>query len=287
MKNGVVIVKRKGFYGPMVHAMIQASKELDFNVKSRKDLLSGYDNLILFDNKLSRVDKPLRSPSSANISWWMNDLRCVSDLGSHRKINHLNNIFLCNNEYVDDYRKAFSVPVYYMPQCGHEYESFTGRNFKESVVFIGNLGSPKYHNNRASIINRLAPLKVKHICGEKTTLDMGYIYKHTPISLSISLPVEGYSSNRLYNIIASKGFALVAYYPGIELQFKNHEHLVWFKSPDEAFKLAKKYIQDRKARNKIAANGYKLFLEKHMAKHRIQNMLDIMNGKTESFYGYL
>lgn len=288
MKNAVVVRKGKNLYAPMADAMKKACEELDVNFKNRREILNNYDNLLLFDNKISRVNKPLKVKNKAKMAWWMNDLRSVDELCFPHELNaDIGSIFLCNRQHIDEYKERFKLPVYYMPQHGHELPTFAGRDFGGNIVFIGKVKGCIYHSNRENIIKRLWNLGVKHIQMERFTIDMGYIYKTTPISLSVSLPVEEYNSNRLYNIIASQGFALTAYCPGLEKQFENHKHIVWFKSVDEAYSLAKYYLKHKKDRNKIAANGHKLFLEKHRAKHRLQNIFDIMEGRTESFYGYL
>jgi spore maturation protein CgeB len=77
------------------------------------------------------------------------------------------------------------------------------------------------------------------------------------------------------------------YYPGIKNQFENGKHLVWFKDEKEAEDLARYYLKNKKERVEIARQGNLLYRAKHKAEHRINNMLDIMQGDTDKFYGYL
>jgi len=283
----VVLSQKKSIYAPMADAILKTSSILNYDVKFYGDDLSEYKNIIIFDNCISRINSSLNGENYSNLAWWMNDLRSIDDLRTESIHPALTHIFLCNKEYLQDYNESFNVPVSYMPQCGHEfYRTNKETEIKNSIIFIGNLTKKQYHYNRKDIINTLSDLGLWMLSGKKTTYSTNYIYKNTPISLAISLPYQEYTSNRLYNILASEGFALTLYYPGIEKQFTNHEHLVWFKSPEEAKELAKYYLSHIKERKKIAKKGHQLYLKKHRMVHRIQNMYDIMNNKTNDFYGY-
>lgn len=290
-KLAFVISKNKPYYGPMVDAAYRASKKMGFDFLSLDDDLRGYEQIIVFD---SRFRKPLKRSSFAKVGWWMNDLRLSQNLSKNCKYfvsDNATHIFLCNEGYKKDYEDAFGIPVYYMPQCGLEFKETKERDVDWDILFIGkhDINAKRYHRNRKEIIDKIEDIDgytLKIIGNEGTTPDQRYLYHHTPINISISLPVTKYTSNRLYNILASKGFALTLYFPGIEKLFENRKHLVWFDSPREARELSEYYINHEQERREIAENGHRLFLEKHRAKHRIQNMFDIMNNKTNEFYGY-
>jgi spore maturation protein CgeB len=94
--------------------------------------------------------------------------------------------------------------------------------------------------------------------------------------LAISPQYIGYTSNRLYNILASGGFCLTLWFPGIEDLFENKKHLVWFKTPEEAVKLARYYMEHPLEREKIAKQGHKEYLSKHTAQKRLDYMFDIL-----------
>lgn len=286
MNLAVIFSQRKKQYGPIADAILKASNSMGFDVKFYGDDLRGYENIIIFDTKIKRIRQHIQCDREAKVGWWYNDLRSPNLFPSYR-LNQITHIFLCNREYIEGYSNKFNKKVYYMPQCGHELDVSEGRNFDSDVVFIGNLTHIDYHYNRNEVLDLIKErVGLKHIKGERTTYDQGYIYKKTPISLSISLPMKGYTSNRLFNILASGGFALVRHYPGIEDLFINRRHIVWFKTPQQALKLTKEYLNDKEERKRISQEGYNIFKKKHKAEHRIRNMVDIMNGKTEDFYGF-
>jgi len=76
-------------------------------------------------------------------------------------------------------------------------------------------------------------------------------------------------------------------FPGIELFAGNKEHLLWFEDYNEMFELVDFYVKNDKERRKIGDNAQALARSKHTTVHRFQNMIDILEGKTEKFYGFL
>jgi spore maturation protein CgeB len=133
----------------------------------------------------------------------------------------------------------------------------------------------RFHDNRVPVISEIQKeFKVRVISKEGLTKDQKWLYFASPISLSISLPVPGYTSNRLYNILSSEGFALVNWFPGISELFENEKHLVWFKSPEEARELVRFYLDRPYERDRIREEGHRLYVEKHTGAARIDAMLE-------------
>lgn len=288
MNLAVVFSKKKNRYGPIATSIIAASRKLDFSIRLQGDDLRGFKNIIFFDNKLNRLQQKITCDLDAKVGWWMCDYRPVKDFKVEGKIaSEFTNIFLCSTQLIPEYKKQFNLPVHYMPQCGHSFEDSSVRRHFKNIVFIGSVVHPKYHINRLEYLIALKRFGLSHIYKDRTSYDMSDIYSKVPISLSISMPFRGYTSNRLYNILAAGGFAFSLYYPEMELQFENKKHLVWFNSEQEAKELATYYLNKPKERAKIARAGANLFWEKHTAEHRIKNMIDIMEGRTEKYYGYL
>lgn len=67
--------------------------------------------------------------------------------------------------------------------------------------------------------------------------------------------VELYFSNRTFLTLASGGFHLTHYVPGLEAMFENHRHLVWFDSDDECLSLIDHYLRRPRERQAIAREG--------------------------------
>lgn len=67
--------------------------------------------------------------------------------------------------------------------------------------------------------------------------------------------VERYFSNRTFLTLASGGFHLTRYVPGLEHMFENHRHLVWFGSDSECLELIDHYLRRPRERRIIARQG--------------------------------
>ena len=65
-----------------------------------------------------------------------------------------------------------------------------------------------------------------------------------------------YFSNRTWLTLGCGGFLLTRYIPGLEEFFTNHEHLVWFRSTQEALELIDHYLKRDGERERIARAGY-------------------------------
>lgn len=241
--------------------------------------IDNYDYAFLYHNNPSII--PYRE-TKCKIGWWMNDLRPPLDIKTPNI--HFDNIFLCNTHFIEDYKKAFDTKVSYMPQTGIWEKMVEGRAIENDCVFLGNHSS-KYHVNRVEILKNIKDLA--WIKGDCFTPDSVWLYRKTPISIAVSPIYVGYTSNRLYNILSSSGFCLTLWFPGIEKLFINHKHLVWFKSIEEMNNMIDFYLKNPQKRVLIARNGKKLYNRKHTVHQRIKNMFDIMQGKTDDFYGWL
>lgn len=278
--NKAIVLKDKNFKGPMATSLAQTG----YDIKTFDDDLMSYDYIIVFYNKL-----PPRLNTKAVIGWWMNDFRKPDEVSPGNYCYYFDFIFLCTSEVFNDYLFFFKKPVFYMPQCGIDSGfNNSSRNIDWDILFIGGITHPVYHSWRKPYIDFLHEnYKFKIISDEKTSEDQKYLYRNTKINISISLGLKLTTSNRLYNILSSGGFALVYKFPGIEKLFRNHEHLVWFSTIEEMDNLIKHYINDDIQREKIANNGLILYKEKHTALKRVENMYNIMECKTRKFYGFL
>lgn len=283
--------------GPIQASLAIAAKAKGFDVlempKGKEGICPGgkswddYDTLVYFMNGAPTFK------TSAKVLWWMCDLRDPKPITSGTTASEM---FVCNQLFKDAYAEHFGVPAYYLPQCGNDAPITDGRKFTENILFLGMarffgrnfaaanpsdsdelkalIGAREFHGNRSPIIEEIRkehPVKI--INREGLTKDQKYLYSMSPVSLSISLPVQGYTSNRLYNILSSNGFALVNWFPGIENLFENKKHLVWFKTPQEARELSSYYLARPEEAARIRNWGTKLYRSRDTAAHRLDYML--------------
>ncbi len=282
MKNGIVVKQIKPQYGPIADAIKKTGIDiLGLDDQSNFHL---YDNLIVFYNKPPLI---VNRPKN-KISWWMNDLRLPNQLPD-TPTHNFDDIFICHKTYDQQYKSFYKKPLYYIPQCGHSYRLERGRNIEWDVSFLGKVISNKiWHKDRKQLLEIIRDhYKIGIISGEGQTKDQTWIYNQSKYNLAVSFPMIEGTSNRLYNILASQGFALVRYFPGLEKQFENHKHLVWFENAKEAIEIMKHYDKNPELIGNIKRAGHQQYLLKHTAEERINNMFDIMLGNETKFRGYL
>lgn len=283
MKVSVLVSdKYSKLNGPLPQALLRAATARGHHVGFYHDDVQDSDLVIAFTNNPSDLDK---IHTGGKIGWWMNDLRPPTVF--QRPKTDVSAVFLCNTGKLSSYADYYGTEAFYMPQSGHDLGVVPGRKVSRDAVFIGNFSS-QYHAGRYGLIDALSEhMSIEVITGETYTKDQPWIYQQTPISLAYSDPEPGYTSNRLYNILASGGFCLTRHFPGIEDLFVNGQHLVWFNTAEEAVELAREYLAKPKKRAKIAAGGKALYDKAHTAGHRLDNMIDILSSKTDTFYGFI
>jgi len=85
-----------------------------------------------------------------------------------------------------------------------------------------------------------------------------------------------YYNRRLFECVASGRLHITYYVPGMEADFKNHEHLVWFKSINEGLDIIRYYLKNPREREKVAHQGRKFFLAHHAWDHRSKQFAAIV-----------
>jgi len=90
------------------------------------------------------------------------------------------------------------------------------------------------------------------------------------------IDTENYYTKRFWHSLCTGRLHLTYYIPNMERDFKNHVHLVWFKSIDEAIEQIKYYLDKPLEREAIGERGRKLFLKNHSWKMRAKQFKKIM-----------
>lgn len=83
---------------------------------------------------------------------------------------------------------------------------------------------------------------------------------------------------RTFETLACKRLLLTEDIPAIHDHFVDGEHLVTFKTIDEAIEKAHMLLRDNQLREHIAESGYREFLDKHTYMHRVKHILKICIG---------
>lgn len=104
--------------------------------------------------------------------------------------------------------------------------------------------------------------------------DTPWIYNNAYISISANAfnDIEGYWSNRPYDILAAGSCCLMRYVPGIEKHFEDMKHCVYYRNNDEALEKIEWLYANPKKRNRIALNGYRHVMENHTFVNRAMEL---------------
>src|ERR1019366_5993912 len=80
---------------------------------------------------------------------------------------------------------------------------------------------------------------------------------------------------RVFEALACKKLLLTEDIPAVRDHFVDGEHLVLFKTVDEAVEKARYYLDHTEDRERIAKAGYEEFLDKHTYMHRAKEILKV------------
>jgi spore maturation protein CgeB len=90
--------------------------------------------------------------------------------------------------------------------------------------------------------------------------------------------VERYFSNRTYLTLASGGFHLTHYVPGLETMFQNHRHLVWYRDDAECLDLLDYYLPREDTRREIARAGRQWTRRRYSMRRQVGKILAILGA---------
>lgn len=99
--------------------------------------------------------------------------------------------------------------------------------------------------------------------------------KYSMSRIVLNEAVQDDLNMRVFEALACKRLLLTEEVPDLLRHFKNGEHLVTFKTIDEAVELAGGLLADEERRNRIAKAGYEEFLSKHTYMHRTKEILKV------------
>jgi len=108
-----------------------------------------------------------------------------------------------------------------------------------------------------------------------TPKDTASLYKGAEIIISVNnINAFRYTSDRLLNILGTNSFCLANYVDGLNLDFQNNKHLVYWNNIDELIDLIKEYSksENKNKRQEIAYNGMTEVWSNHRWLNRIEQM---------------
>lgn len=206
---------------------------------------------------------------------------------------------------LDLFRQAGAAEAHYM-QIGLDWdEDVLGLPEWEpkfrvpDVVFCGSYYPDQFPDGSAERIGTLRALRETGIdvgvvglgwpadipcvgsCGVK---QQHHVWKRAKVALSINHfnHIDRYYSDRQLISMASGTPVVCHYVPGMEHEFTNGEHCLWFKQPHEAVTLVSHLLTDPERRARIGGAGRAHVMEQHSWEARlrsIQPLLEQTRGK--------
>jgi len=227
-------------------------------------------DIILYSTKIIRVDTKTFSTFSEYVTkpsiLYTNDwifLNKTREQNYREKIKYVD--YMISTDTVD-YTKNFGVKKHwYIPMACLPSSKFNPSPQKD-LIFTG---YTDYSQDRKIFIKEIKksfdldiygvgnkqPIYNKEL--EKTLQNYKIALGHNCVNS------PGYWSSRLYITIGFGGFFITPYTKLLEREFKNKEHLVWYKNLKEGKKLIKYYLEHNEEREKIRRQGYEYCQKNH------------------------
>lgn len=219
---------------------------------------------------------------NAKIVMWYGDLRNETTGQIVADMSEIDMMFVSNNAQSKYYEKRWKVPACHFLPLGASipytvYEEkldfdfvfigaeLVGQGFTDRAKLMG-----KFREHGLKIIN--ADAKTDPEMRAKVLKMMPTVYRSSKVCLDIShfTDIDGYTSNRFWNIGAAGGVALTKRFPGCT-DFYPENSRAYFDTFEEAIELKDKLIADPIMRNFIRVNAINV-AKQHTYEHRFLEM---------------
>lgn len=143
---------------------------------------------------------------------------------------------------------------------------------KYDVCFVGNVGSW----NRVDFLDRMFKEFPNFFYGKRLFEEAADIFCSSKVVLNISIKND--INMRVFEALCSGSLLLTNDLPSLPILFKDGQHLVTYKTLDEAVDKARFYIGNEAERARIAETGHQEFMAKHTYTHRLKTVLEIVKA---------
>jgi hypothetical protein len=238
------------------------------------------------DHVLRRIADYKIPTMTYHLDLWFG-LERQKDLDKFPVYKEIGHFFTVDSQMADWFNKNTRVKGHYLPAGVFDQECYyTPQKFKHDVIFVG---SKKYHPEwpyRPELITWLGKNYKKGFAhygngGIKSVRgdELNQVYASTKIvvgdTLCIDFKYPDYWSDRVYETMGRGGFIIHPYVSGMEKEFENKKHLVFYEYGN--FKQLKKlidyYLDHDKEREEIRKAGHELVKNKYTYKNRWEAIL--------------
>ena len=145
------------------------------------------------------------------------------------------------------------------------------------IGFVGNDGGIP----RKFYLQEIRERYPNSFIGTANYKEMSRIYSSSKIGLSFAIRGECFTM-RNYEIMACGAMLLMKRLRDDSAQrlgFADRKHLVIFDGPKDLFELIDYYLKNKREREEIAENSYRLTVQSHTYAHRLKEMVDIVKDR--------
>lgn len=239
---------------------------------------------------MSQVLKQLKADKVPTMTYHLDlwfGLQRQKDLESVPVYKDIEYFFTVDKRMADWFNKETDVKGHYIPAGVYDAECQYRQSVpQKNVIFVG---SRKYHPEwkyREQLISWLERTYrnwfehygnggIKSIRGK----ELNRLYWNTKVvvgdSLCINFDYPYYWSDRVYETIGRGGFIIHPYIKGMEDEFEDKKHLVFYEygNFDQLKQLIDYYLENDEEREKIRIAGHELVKNNYTYKHRWEQIL--------------
>jgi len=240
---------------------------------------------------MSNVLKQLKNEKIPTMTYHLDlwfGLKRQKDLSSDPVYKEIGHFFTVDSKMADWFNKKTNVKGHYIPAGVFDKEAIykPTKTLSHEVVFVG---SKRYHPEwkyRSQLIDWLQSTYNKRFehwgnDGIKTIRgkNLNHLYASTKIvvgdTLCPNFSYPNYWSDRVYETLGRGGFIIHPYISGMEKEFTDKEHLVFYeyKNFKQLKELIDYYLEHDEEREKIRISGHNLVKEKYTYKNRWEHIL--------------
>lgn len=269
---------------------------------------------LLFGLKLDRIApetlRAVRRRGTRLLLWMVDCVAPSPPTWLRHRVRECDAVFVTGKGFVPELRALGSAPVHWVMEGAHlpafpaiDVGVAQRRLFGSDVAFVGTVyypsSDPEAFHARARLLRAVAArhdLKIwgpqrypgtRRRLGRGPTLiqwpaynqDLVRVCRSARIVLGINRvnSIELYFSARTFFTLAAGGFHLTHYVPGLETLFRNHEHLVWFRSQAECLELIAHYLARPAHARAIAERGRAYVRRRFGMTRQVSRMLRLMD----------
>lgn len=201
----------------------------------------------------------------------------------YEKAKEFDYVFFNQKRFTEEYKPKKGQKVFFLPHAGSPtaYPKFDIVK-KYDVGFIGHIQDIKNYNGftRTDFLDRMFREFPNFYFGTRNPVkpeanmfeDASKHFGESRIALNISIKDD--LNMRLFEILASGSFQLTNYLPTLaDIGLVDGEHIVTYKTLEEAVEKAKYYLEHEEEREKIAQAGYEWFSKQGTYQHRVEAVL--------------